>query len=366
MDLIELEKNWDEFGKTDPLWAILTNPGTEGGKWNLNEFFALGRQEIAGVFERAKPYGLPLRREAALDFGCGVGRLTQALCGWFERACGVDIAPSMIELARRYNQYGGRCEYFQNSRADLSIFADNSFDLIYSKIALQHAEPRYSAAYIREFARILRSGGLMVFQIPDRKKQPEIRGGCGPMPNGGFRARLTGYPAAIQAAGGAQIPVAVTVQNVSDCIWPSVGDRDRNYIVQLGNHWLTPAGERVIWDDARQPIPHDLPPNDQLQMVLKVTAPRAGGKYLLELDMVQELVAWFAQKSSPSAWIEADIEPAAEAAPVKAPPPVMEAYGIEKERVVEILTSSGAKVLDAIPDVSAGPEWYSFLYFATK
>ena len=108
MDLNELQKNWDEFGKTDPLWAILTNPGRKGGKWTPEEFFASGRGEIAAIMNRAEALGFPVRREAALDFGCGVGRLTQALCAWFERCCGVDIAPSMIELARGYNTHGGR------------------------------------------------------------------------------------------------------------------------------------------------------------------------------------------------------------------------------------------------------------------
>ena len=40
MDLKQLQKNWDEFGKTDPLWAILTSPDRKGGKWDPEEFFA--------------------------------------------------------------------------------------------------------------------------------------------------------------------------------------------------------------------------------------------------------------------------------------------------------------------------------------
>ncbi len=51
----------------------------------------------------------PKRR--ALDFGCGVGRLTQALARHFNIVDGVDIAPSMIELANQFNRSGGRCRY---------------------------------------------------------------------------------------------------------------------------------------------------------------------------------------------------------------------------------------------------------------
>ena len=44
------------------------------------------------------------RRDRALDFGCGVGRLTRALGTRFESALGVDISAGMIEQARRLNE----------------------------------------------------------------------------------------------------------------------------------------------------------------------------------------------------------------------------------------------------------------------
>jgi len=369
MDLNELQKNWDEFGRTDPLWAILTNPGRKGGKWNLEEFFALGRQEVASIMQRAQAYGFPARREAALDFGCGVGRLTQALCSWFDRCCGVDIAPSMIELARRYNTHGGRCEYLLNAYDDLRIFPDDSFDFVYSNIVLQHMEPRYSTAYIREFVRVLRSGGLAVFQIPDRPRTAQSLGkACGPMPDGGFRARLSGYPATIHAVGGSQVSVPVTIQNLGECTWPSVGDSEGKYVVQLGNHWLTVENEPVVWDDGRQPLPLDVSPNGQIEMAVTVTAPPFPGKYVVELDMVQEAVAWFKHKSSIPALVRAEIEPAPVAVAAEKPHdlPRMEMYCIEKDKAIDVLTSSGAKVLDVVADGSAGPEWIGFQYFATK
>ncbi len=370
MNLNELQKNWDGFGKTDPLWAILTDPGRKGGKWTPEEFFASGRGEIAGIMNRAEALGFPVRRETALDFGCGVGRLTQALCAWFERCCGVDIAPSMIELARQHNKHGGQCEYFLNANSHLGIFPDCAFDLVYSSIVLQHMEQRYSTSYIREFVRVLRPGGLAVFQIPDRPRAAESCGQAarGPMPDGGFRAKLTCYPAILRAVGGSQVSVPVTIQNVGECTWPSVGDRDQKYAVQLGNHWLAPGGKTVVWDDGRHPLPYDLPPNARIQTVITATAPLSGGKYILELDMVQEAVAWFKHKFSTPARVQAEIEAArmSVAAAVADAPPRMEMHGVEKEKVIDLLTSSGTRVLDIVADGSAGPEWIGFRYFATK
>jgi len=110
MDMTELQRNWDLFGKTDPLWSILNDRRRQNGRWNEKEFFQSGQRDIEAVFDTLNGLGVIPRRGRALDFGCGVGRLTQALCERFDSVVGVDIAPSMIELANRYNRFPGRCE----------------------------------------------------------------------------------------------------------------------------------------------------------------------------------------------------------------------------------------------------------------
>jgi SAM-dependent methyltransferase len=171
MELKELQRNWDILGKEDPLWAIITWEGKKGNKWDLEEFFASGDQEIAEVMQYLAGLHLDGPRHRALDFGCGVGRLTRALRSHFSKAIGIDIAPSMITQARALDQEH-RCEFVLNDRADLSIFPDNTFDFIYSNIVLQHMRPEYSTAYIREFCRVLAPGGVAVFQLPSKAKSP--------------------------------------------------------------------------------------------------------------------------------------------------------------------------------------------------
>jgi 2-polyprenyl-3-methyl-5-hydroxy-6-metoxy-1,4-benzoquinol methylase len=89
------------LGRSGPLWAILTAPVHRHGGWTPEEFFAPGALEIDEVMVRAASFRLPGARSAALDFGCGVGPVTQALAVHFERVTGVDIAPVMIEQAQR-------------------------------------------------------------------------------------------------------------------------------------------------------------------------------------------------------------------------------------------------------------------------
>jgi 2-polyprenyl-3-methyl-5-hydroxy-6-metoxy-1,4-benzoquinol methylase len=166
MEIQELRRHWDGMGREDPLWAILTAPDKADGRWDPEEFFATGRRDVDSVLRQLDGLGIQAKRGRALDFGCGVGRLTQALAQHFDTVHGVDIASSMIDLAGRYNRFGERCTYHLNEKDDLSIFADGSFDFVLTLICLQHMEPRYSRRYLAEFARIVSPGGVLYFQLP--------------------------------------------------------------------------------------------------------------------------------------------------------------------------------------------------------
>lgn len=168
MELKELQKHWNQFGKRDPLWAIITRDDKKGNKWNPDEFFETGKQEIKDVMQYVEKLGLLQQRGRALDFGCGVGRLTQALANYFEEVVGIDIAPSMVKIANRYNRFGARCMYYVNCVDNLRLFSDQEFDFIYTNIVLQHMKPYYAKSYIKEFLRVLKSQGVLIFQLPSR------------------------------------------------------------------------------------------------------------------------------------------------------------------------------------------------------
>jgi SAM-dependent methyltransferase len=109
---------------------------------------------------------LKISHNRALDFGCGVGRVTQVLSNYFDTVDGVDIAPSMIELANTYNRCGDKVHYYFNNKNSLEIFKDNSYDFIYSVEVFQHMHPRYQENYLSELLRILSPEGLLVFELP--------------------------------------------------------------------------------------------------------------------------------------------------------------------------------------------------------
>ena len=100
-----------------------------------------------------------------MDFGCGVGRLTQALAPHFASCVGVDISPRMIQKAEALNQYA-HCRYVAHSGAPLP-FADSSFSFIYSNIVLQHVPRPFAIDYLQQFVRLLAPGGVLVFGVQD-------------------------------------------------------------------------------------------------------------------------------------------------------------------------------------------------------
>ncbi|MBA3444441.1 MAG: methyltransferase domain-containing protein [Gemmatimonadales bacterium] len=167
MSLSKHKRDWDDLGRVDPLWAILTSPEHRYDKWNIQEFFARGAAEIAHVMQHAGQLGLPRQRRAALDFGCGVGRLTRALAKHFDRCVGVDISDAMISKACEWHRDWPTCHFVLNTTGDLRVFKEDSFDLVYSNIVLQHLPSvGLIESYIKEFIRILTADGLLVFQLP--------------------------------------------------------------------------------------------------------------------------------------------------------------------------------------------------------
>jgi ubiquinone/menaquinone biosynthesis C-methylase UbiE len=174
-DIKKLSEIWETNADEDAMWAVLTDPNKRNKTWDRDAFFETGKREINAVFNYLKSKNLNVPTDGvALDFGCGVGRLTQSLARYFPKAEGVDIARSMVDQARKLDQTAGKCEFFVNKRDDLRQFEDAKYVFIYSSIVLQHMDPSFASEYIKEFVRLLKPQGLLVFQIPDQHIPPPL------------------------------------------------------------------------------------------------------------------------------------------------------------------------------------------------
>jgi len=365
VQLAELQRNWNEFGQTDPLWSVLTDVRFKDNKWDPVAFFNTGEQEVESVLAGLNAMGVTMPRRRALDFGCAVGRLTQALCRHFERCDGVDIAPSMIELARKYDRFPGRCHYHLNETDDLALFEDSTFDFVYSRLVLQHMQPRYSKKYIAEFLRVLAPGGVAIFQIPAGPPAPGQNWGKDwALPEAGFKASIAidNPPATLE--GGLPHTLQVRVTNISSVAWPRGRHSSGRDLVVLGNHWLSADGKLVANDDGRTPLIDGLGPSEAACVPLRVVAPTVPGTYVLELDLVQEGLTWFSQKGSRTTRTKVEVRKGPAAQPEKKPP-VMEMYGVPKMEVLTVVEAAGGKLVLALDDHSADP-LLSYQYIVTK
>lgn len=172
MSLKDLKDRWEKIAQIDPLWAVCTDPLKKGGKWQINDLFAQGEKEIRTVLGHISSLGLSIDRAGiALDFGCGVGRLTQSLAERFRFCYGIDISPTMIRLANQYNKSKPKCKYLVNDAERVSSFKNDFFSFIYSSITLQHMQTKLAKNYLKEFLRVLRPGGILVFNLPSKDKR---------------------------------------------------------------------------------------------------------------------------------------------------------------------------------------------------
>jgi SAM-dependent methyltransferase len=304
MRLGALRRHWDRLARRDPYWAVLTAADKRGGRWDLEEFFASGVAEIEAVLQRAADRHCDPPRGRALDFGCGAGRLTQALAARFERCDGVDVSEAMVRLARQQNRFGARCAYHLNAAPDLSLFADAAFDFIYTTLVLQHMVPTLSTGYIRELVRVLKPGGLLVFQLPSSRSTARPPPSASrtrsrrALPASAFHADIAVTAPPAQLSPREEVNLEVVVRNRSSHRWPSLPDPLGRYEVNVANRWLGPDGEIVRRDDGRCPLAHDVRPGEQTSAMLVVEAPPDDGHYILEIDLVQEDIAWFGERGS--------------------------------------------------------------------
>src|ERR1051326_3920697 len=104
--------------------------------------------------------------DAALEIGCGPGRLMRPLSYHFGEIHGVDVSDEMIHLARKRLWNFPNAHPHLSSGADLAIFPDERFDFVYSYAVFQHIPSREVVFnYLRESRRVLKTGGILRCQI---------------------------------------------------------------------------------------------------------------------------------------------------------------------------------------------------------
>jgi SAM-dependent methyltransferase len=157
-------RDWDDLATVDPLWAVLSVDDKRNRRWELEAFLSTGEAEVEHMLATAAKLNRPARRERALDFGCGVGRLTRALASHLAEVVGIDVSERMLEHARRLNADTPNLTFASSDEPPAG-----PFDLVVANLVLQHLPSKARARdNIRRLIEAARQEGLVVFQLPTR------------------------------------------------------------------------------------------------------------------------------------------------------------------------------------------------------
>jgi SAM-dependent methyltransferase len=100
-----------------------------------------------------------------LDIGSGIGRMNEAFSRDFQKVEGIDISPTMVNIAKR-RLSGLPNVSFTATEGETIPFQPETFDLVFSYLVFQHIDniPAIER-YLKEIHRTLKSGGVAKIQL---------------------------------------------------------------------------------------------------------------------------------------------------------------------------------------------------------
>jgi O-antigen biosynthesis protein len=160
--LRKMQEDWNLRAKKNYRHYVSQSSNEEdfenSGEMNVNEFIAKDLE----IFTN----GLNPRKMNVLEIGCGVGRMTKYLGNIFGEVYGVDISDEMIRLGNDRIKSRLNVHLFKNNGMDLSLFADDFFDFVFSFLVFQHIpDKNIILNYIKETQRVLKPDRLFKFQV---------------------------------------------------------------------------------------------------------------------------------------------------------------------------------------------------------
>jgi SAM-dependent methyltransferase len=142
-------------------WSVSQSEESSVALYSLGSADILARatEEVVRVLDT---WGVFTPTTRALEIGCGIGRLLGPIAARVDRVVGVDVAPRMVEVARRRCAEEPRVEVRVSSGFDLADLAAGSLDLVYAVDSFPYvveAGAPLVRALFAEVGRVLVPGG---------------------------------------------------------------------------------------------------------------------------------------------------------------------------------------------------------------
>jgi len=158
-----------KVGPTEPHFSVpVGSPeALDSVDTNISQFWATGHVQAQDLLQSLKCFGLTeLKNKTAVEFGCGIGRLSLGLASKFKQLHSYDVSDSQITLAKKASVDAGvhNCEFHLSSGNPFAALEHTDF--FYSKNTFEHYPPPIIHQFIRNALRSLKADGLALFQVP--------------------------------------------------------------------------------------------------------------------------------------------------------------------------------------------------------
>ena len=163
------DKAWETLGRVDPYWAVISNDAFHGRRLTdqqLAAFLKSGADHVDDIWRSCRRvFGDDFAPRRVLDFGCGVGRVTLPLAHRVDAVVAIDIADSMLAVARELLERDGVTNV-ELVRSDATLSAiQGPFDLVHSVIVLQHIPPASGLTLTRRLVELAGDTGVVVLHV---------------------------------------------------------------------------------------------------------------------------------------------------------------------------------------------------------
>ncbi|MGH9865714.1 MAG: class I SAM-dependent methyltransferase [Candidatus Acidiferrales bacterium] len=163
-----MRRDWDERARKDAFYYI----ATWRQDWTPETFAVSGEEDYQRLVQ---PFleDLQFVPECAsmVEVGCGAGRMTASFARRFATVYALDISEEMQNLGRKNLAEFPNIHWVVADGTNLSAVPSDSADFVFSYLVLQHLPAeRLALTYVREILRVLKQGGIFLFQFNAAKR----------------------------------------------------------------------------------------------------------------------------------------------------------------------------------------------------
>jgi 2-polyprenyl-3-methyl-5-hydroxy-6-metoxy-1,4-benzoquinol methylase len=164
-----IKEAWQAEGRTQAHFSVLSSEEflpTNLAR-SIDSFWASGEAEAVLATRILARHGVAnLAERVCVEYGCGVGRVTNGFARLFKTVHGYDISEPHLVHARQHTAEVGLKNIVYHECLEMMKTQIEPCDFFYSAIVFQHNPPPVIMELIRRALASLRPGGVAIFQVP--------------------------------------------------------------------------------------------------------------------------------------------------------------------------------------------------------